>query len=471
MPLFDNAYATEDTDPPPSTESGAAHWVDERRNEAVAWAEHIASRATARPVLANPSAVPPSPVQTWTGEDIRRWRAWTGNNTGRETEPVDEGGPDYYTWRRSSAGSVAFYDEIQREAHEEEEEEVDEEEVDEWDELPEDDDDEVTFPPIPPPQIVCSGATELYARYVDHLIENRADHKTRVYLQGYVCPMSFECVRDPVMAGGHLYERSWWKKAVEKHRQVYGHTKYMRNPVTGEELRNTAHMRVPWVRQQLQKWVLAHLQLDEPSAFVEMRGRLKIPNTEDLERRKVLKPAVPPPLPPSAEERDGAPLTPAERAQFRMMMEQEQQEMEAEAEQDDAETLRPLAPLPTVVDAMDLDTDPQSPTGVVPRPTVNGLLNAPRASPRAVSRVERAVARVDSRDQAEHVGAQRQLFRDRSTRFLHALNAPPGVSYSFGSQIMVTRLEQLSVNESNNNSNTPTNIYDTAPERYHEPIN
>lgn len=140
-----------------------------------------------------------------------------------------------------------------------------------------------------------------------------------------------------------------------------------------------------------------------------------------------------------------------------------------EEERTDAETLRQLEPLPSIVDAMDLETDPQSPVVRAANTHVARLLNAPRASPRAVSRA-------DSRDQAEReqrVGVQRQLFRDRSTRLLHALDATPPVRYTSGSQIMLTRLELLNVN--NPNRNAATNITEVnltmRAESSDEPIN
>lgn len=136
------------------------------------------------------------------------------------------------------------------------------------------------------PVRVCSREAELSARYVDECIDNcvpEVDRKTRAFLQGFQCPLSLECVRDPVMAGGHLYERSYWKKAVECHRLTYGSSAYMRNPMTGERLRNSMHMRVPWVRQQIQAWVETWLQMDAGAAYQHIGDLLGASTSAQLE--------------------------------------------------------------------------------------------------------------------------------------------------------------------------------------------
>ena len=102
-----------------------------------------------------------------------------------------------------------------------------------------------------------SSDTELYCRYIDHVLENNSDHEWAKVLKDWQCPLSLFAMRDPAVANdGRFYEL----KHIEAHNErSVGRGVGIKSPVTNEPMSSSVTL-CPTVKAQMQAWVEADVE-------------------------------------------------------------------------------------------------------------------------------------------------------------------------------------------------------------------
>jgi hypothetical protein len=119
---------------------------------------------------------------------------------------------------------------------------------------------------------------DLFPCYLDYLAESGSlDQRTKAFVQGFFCPISLMCVRQPVFAqDGYVYERSYFEAHVQA-----SSPDHPRSPMTNQFMisRYRAYFSPsPWVRGQIQNWVEARLGKDGEKAREQIKSELLAAN-------------------------------------------------------------------------------------------------------------------------------------------------------------------------------------------------